>query len=269
MAMMNYRRDNKRSIAERMVVPLLIVLFLLVLYVFGPGLLNFSLRALLSVTVPVTKAAQTLSDAREDFFTLLSRKVSLVEENRALRRQAAELTLVRAENERLRSELALFTKAELPLSSLIAPVIIKPPHSVYDTLIIDISQLPEVRQGMLVLSLDGAALGTVAEVFGKVAKVLLFSSSGVQVQGTLGASTTPIDLVGRGGGTFRTTVPSRIKISIGEWIASPQLGGSIVALVEAVSPDASQLSTTVDARIPISFTALSNVVLIHAPALYP
>lgn len=269
MAMMNYRRDNKRSIAERMVVPLLVTLFLLVLYVFGPGLFNLSLRALLSVVAPVSRVTQELSDSREGFLMLISRKVSLVEENRVLRRQAAELTLVRAENERLRSELSLFTRAELPPSPLIATVIVKPPHSIYDTLIIDISRIPEVRQGMLVLSLDGAALGTVGGVFGGVAKVLLFSSSGVRVPSSLGASTTPVDLVGRGGGTFRATIPSRIKVAAGDWISSSQFGGRIVAIVEAVSPDSSQLSTTIDARIPISFNALSSVVLIHAPALYP
>ena len=252
-----------------MVFPLVCVLLLLVLFVFGPGLANLSLHTFLSMATPAWKVSNTLADNRESFISLFARKVSLVEENRALREQAAELTLVRTENKRLRTELALFTNADLPPLFLLARVMSKPPHSVYDTLIIDVSRLSGVRQGMFVLSLDGALLGTLAEVSGGLAKVLLFSSSGVRIPSSLGASTTPVDLVGRGGGTFRTTLPSRIKITVGEWITSPSFGGRIVAIVEAVTPDASQLSSTIDARLPVSFTALHTVVLIHATPLYP
>lgn len=271
MAMMNYERDSKRSLGRRMSVPLFIVLLVIVLYSAGPGLLHLSLRAILSGVSPALKGATTLAEGRGGFLAFLTSKESLVEENASLRKQASNLTLVRAENERLRAQLTTFESASAAVAptSLLATVIAAPPHSVYDTLLIDVSHIQNVRQGMLVLSLDGAALGKVSEVFGGTAKVLLFSSSGVQTPATLGASTTAIDLVGRGGGTFRTTVPSRVHVKVGDWISSPALGGHIVALVEAVTTDASQLSSTIDSRSPISLTTLNSVVISNASTLRP
>jgi len=269
MAMMNYERDSKRSLGRRMSIPLLIVLLIIALYSMGPGLLHLSLRAILSGVSPALKGAHILADGRSGFLAFLTSKESLMEENASLRRQATDLTLMRAENERLRARLATFEGAGFPAASLVASVIATPPHSVYDTLLIDVSKIGNVRQGMLVLSLDGAALGTLAEVFGGTAKVLLFSSSGVQTPSSLGARTTAIDLVGRGGGSFRATVPSRTRVDVGDSITSAVLGGRIVALVEAVTTDVSQLSSTIDARIPVPLHTLNSVILVHVPTLRP
>lgn len=266
---MNYERDNKRSFGKRMRTPLLIIFLVVVLYSIVPGLLHMSLRVLFMIVRPAVSVSATLSNERADFFSFFTSKEALVEENASLRRQATDLTLVRAENQRLRETLSTFNKALLPDKSILATVIAAPPRSVYDTLLIDISQTPNVRQGMLVLSLDGAALGTVAEVLGSTAKVLLFSSSGVQLSGSLGASTTAVDLVGRGGGTFRATLPSHVRVEPGERITSAHVGGRIVALVETVTMDSTQLSETLDARLPVSLTTVHTVVLIDVPTIHP
>jgi len=228
-----------------------------------------SLRALFMVVRPVLTISTTLTEERSSFFAFLSNKEALVEENLSLRRQATDLTLVRAENQRLRTKLASLEGRTLPQKSVLVSVLAAPPRSVYDTLLIDVSNVPNVHQGMLVLSLDEAALGTIAEVLGSTAKVLLFSSSGVQTAGSLSASTTSVDLVGRGGGTFRSALPSHIHIRPGEHITSANFGGRIVALVDAVTVDSTQLSQTIEARIPVSLTTLTTVILIDVPTVRP
>lgn len=263
MVMTNYERGNNTRLTKRLRTVLLCVLVVLVFVSWGPGIAGLATRSVLALFSPAWSIQNTVVEADNNFFALFRNKSDLSDENEELRRQSAELTLVRAENDRLQKTIAELSSARGGEGVLPARVLTKPPQSLYDTLIIDVEVDRPIRRGMTVLSLDGAALGSIADVNGSRAKVLLFSSSGVQSSGTLTGSSTSLELSGRGGGTFRAIVPRAVGIGPGDSITAPLYGSRVIALVESVLPDKTQLTSEVFARTPVALTTLNWVLVVY------
>lgn len=259
MRMTNYVRDRQKRRVRTPLFLLVLAVLLFAFWRFGGTAFSFIARGALFSLRPLWGVSATLEEGSfiHTFFT----KERLFKENSQLLRDHSALTELRAENARLKKETDELRKAQSDDVEFIARIIARPPQSLYDTLVLDIRGSTVVRPGMLAVTLDNTLLGTVRTVRGSTATVLLFSSSGVQTEGAVGASSTPLAFSGRGGGALRTLAPQVLGIAPGDVVNSPRYDGRVLAIIEKVNQKQGTLESVIDARVPYALSELKFVAL--------
>lgn len=189
----------------------------------------------LSVTEPVLKEQGVV---RESFFGLLAlikTKSSLIIENRELRRQLAEEQGKHVLINMLRNDLEnlAFGFAHLD-EKVVAPIISRPPVSLYDTALIAIDGPSSVEVGDYVAAAGGAVIGFVDAVFGKTARIRFFSSAGESHTFVLHKKNVPIVVVGVGGGMMQAVVPKDMDVEVGDVFVLPERRAAPVGTVAAL-----------------------------------
>lgn len=166
-------------------------------------------------------------------------KNSLLEENQNLKSQILEDQADRtnyhsvvAENEDLKE---ILNRQDLRSSMTLGAILGKPSQTPYDTLLIDIGAKHGVQEGEIVFALGNIPIGTIAEVYGGSAKVVLFSSpgevTGVMIRGVF------MELIGRGGGNFEIILPRDFVVLAGDTVVVPGINPDVVAVVETIISD--------------------------------
>lgn len=113
-------------------------------------------------------------------------------------------------------------------------VLLRPPQTPYDTLIIDAGSSMGIEKGNLVQSPEGVVLGTVANVFERTSVVELFSSYGKETVVHIGKEQIEMIAKGRGGGNFEAEAPRTVVISEGDVVVLPGLSPKAFAVVEEI-----------------------------------
>ena len=193
----------------------------------------------------------------------LDTKEALVRENTVLhmeltelRRQSFMAGVLERENERLRS----LAGRNAPDSFVAATVLTSSTYAPFDTFVIDVGTDAGVREGMVVSTAEGIAVGTVASARSNDAVVALFSAVGTMTNVVLSAtSTLHATLEGRGGGTMTLSLPRDIPMTVGDviqlthWLTLPI--GNIVSI--AATPE--DAYATVYVRSPVNMFELRYV----------
>src|SRR5437016_3002805 len=96
-------------------------------------------------------------------------------------------------------------------------VLIGPPHSPYDTLVLDQGSLEGVAVGQAVL-FQNVALGEISEVFSHTSKAKLFSTAGTDMEVVIGPNHVHVEASGRGGGNFIARLPKSVSIQKGDTV---------------------------------------------------
>lgn len=131
---------------------------------------------------------------------------------------------------------------------IVAGVLVRPPVSPYDTLVVAIDSQENVRVGARTYGPGGVPIGVVELVSQENAHVALYSSAGTETQGWIGEARIPITLVGFGGGMFRASVSKDALITVGEQVLIPGPGALPIGTVARIDADPSSPTALVHVR---------------------
>ena len=221
---------------------LAVVVLFFILRIFFPG-------AIAGIARPFWGTGAMLTDASAGASAFFGDKAQIVRERDA---RAREVVALQAENAALLArtkdlERLLGGRVE-PVPGTLAGVLIRPPVSPYDTLVLDQGTRGGVAVGQQVLGPGGLPLGTIESVAEDTARALLYSAPGRMTQGWLGEKRIPVSLEGASAGAFRTSVPRESVVAVGEPVYLPGPGAVPIGTVVRVDADPSTPRAVIHVR---------------------
>lgn len=157
--------------------------------------------------------------------------------------------LLREENEELRN---LFADAT-GTPAVLAGVIARPPHTPYDTLLLDRGEQNGVVRDAPVYYGKGLALGYIREVFPRTSLVTLFSSPGAEATVYVFGPDIFTTAHGEGGGVVRVSIPQGLTVREGDLVVLPSLSAKVLGMVTYVEsvPTEPEQSAYVVLNVPL------------------
>ena len=246
---MSYRIDRKTKRRKIEGIIACLLLLFLIIY-FRNGLwrgLSFAAQATFR---PVFILGENLGSKFSDLGAYFHSKKILRQDNEYMKFQLSEeanrmsnYNTLLSENEKLKEILnRIGEKRNLILASILA----KPNHSLYDTLIIDVGSKQGIIAGQKVFALGDIPIGYIAEIYPGSSKVVLFSNpkERTMVIVSLGRSRTGeagkdifLEAVGRGGGNFEMTLPRDFSLEPGTEVILPGIFPQVLAKVATIISD--------------------------------
>lgn len=199
-------------------------------------------------------------------FSGLASNKELARQNEALRAQLASSTialmdrnLLYADNIQLKERLG---RVATSTRSIVAAVILRPPGTPYDTLMLDAGSNDGVAVGDLVAAGGSVYIGKISQVYAGASRATLFSAPGeahdALVVPAAGASV-PVSLSGQGSGSLTGEVPAATQVAPGDAIVLQNLGIEFIATVTAVDSSAQNSFKTIYTQLPVNPLSLRFV----------
>lgn len=190
-----------------------------------------------SITAPLTMPfyavrhyLETSSEAvpvfLRDRLTLLTHIRELEERLSTQHDTEASLAFLTIENKELRGLLEATTTPRI-----LAGVIARPPHTPYDSIIIDRGSEDGILENAPVYLGGESAIGYVRTVFSTTALVVLFSSPGVESTVFVFGPNLFTTAYGEGGGIIRLSIPQGIEAREGDVVILPSLDTGVVGTI--------------------------------------
>lgn len=221
---------------------IVVVVMLFILRAFFPGTIAF-------LATPFWNAGRAATNTSGSVAAFFGDKAVLAEERDALRREVAAL------NEQNATLMARTVDLERLLggrseasAGILAGVLVRPPVSPYDTLVVDQGEAQGVTVGKRVKGAGGIPLGVIESVSTRTARVVLYSAPGRITEGWVGVSRTPVSLEGASAGAFRTSVPRERVVAVGEEVYLPGPGAVPIGTVIRVDTDPSSPRAVIHVR---------------------
>lgn len=260
MSLLRESRDRRARVERRKILAAALAGSLLMLFLaIAPDLLR---RLILPGAAAAWKAQALSARALDAFFGLLRSKYDLLLENRALRADLAELegklldrNLLAEEN----SELKLLLNRPDARESVLGVVLVHPPQSPYDTLIIDVGRARGITRGDLVIAGENIPLGRVNDVAGETALVTLFSTAGERTTVRIEGVEAPIEALGRGGGNFSARIPGEASLAHGALVRIPSIAANVLGVVRSAAKEESGAYTEVVFTTPVNIFEIDKV----------
>lgn len=154
--------------------------------------------------------------------------------------------------------------AEAP--SVLASVLMRPPQTPYDTLVIDLGEQDGIALNAGVSAGGTSLVGRVTDLYAHTARVTLFSASGETYDAVLltKSGSMPVSVEGQGGGSLRGQVPSGSDVKVGDPVVLPGIAGSLAATVERIDRGGESY-LTLYMRLPVDPFALRFVLVRTQP----
>lgn len=250
--MTNFRGSTKKKRTGRRVVLVLVVCILL-LNVFDVLWPHTAVRSLL---IPIRTARQWVATPFEHLAVSFKDKDVLVSENQMLKAKITELEL-RSLQQQVQQTLstALVAEQAYGTQGAVLPVLVRPPYSPYDTLVLDVRGRT-VLMGSNVFA-HGVLIGVVTQVDALTAVVTLHTSPGTKTLVRVGAM--DAEAVGQGGGRYVISVPKDIVIEQGAVVVAPEVFNTVLGVVGAVDPDAGGTFQDAHVSLPVALSTLEAV----------
>ncbi len=259
---MIYLRKSKKGGKKIIFISSLVILFLVLAFFLMSRTPDSLATVTRSVGFPIWKARNFFVDETKDTFNffrshnaLITENKRLKEENDTLRSTLLGLDTLKSEHEKL---LADFGRSTIE-KKVLASVLVRPPQTPYDTLILDVGSDNGIIPGNIFYSMSGFALGTINDVTKRTSKAILFSSTDVEVEGLVERSGFPINLRGKGGGIFEVQAPQDADILKDDVVIMPTLRGSIIGFVADIESSVTSAFRRVLVQIPINVSHLRFV----------
>lgn len=189
-------------------------------------------------------------------------KEALVSENTSLKAQVADLKSRLAERDQLAEENANLKQVlgrSGTMNLTLAAVLEKPPHSVYDTLVIDGGSGVGFVIGETVYAGGETPIGVISEVMPNSAIVRLYSAPGEKTDARLTPGNIDVTLVGRGGGNFETTIPHDFSVADATTVVTKEINPSILGVFKKITSDPRDPFQTLLLASPININELAFV----------
>jgi cell shape-determining protein MreC len=252
-------KNNRKSTRNRMLITFGIVFVVLVLGAFIIPRLGGAGRA---TAKPLWNITDNMSANLQSFFANFRSKRALQAENQSLKNKLAEINARLTDNDALASEntsLKELLGRDTKEHFILATVLVKPSHSLYDTLIIDIGSKLGVAVGNIVYAYGTIPIGTISNTATNTSTVTLFSTAGQQTTGRVLGSNIDIELVGRGGGNFEVKIPRDVVLAQNTEILLPGLQPKVIAVVAKSITDSRDPSQTFLLTSPVNINELNSV----------
>jgi len=231
----NYRPRNSALGESRKRVGVTLGIIVVVIVVLS--LLKSPLTNLVS---PLWRTSNIFSRTFSSIAALVHTKESLETENQSLKAELDSYSALaidsRAAEDSRDEILATFNRASTT-PGIASAVLVHPPETPYDILIIDAGSTDGVAVGDGVSTPEGVSIGHVADVSAHTARVELFSGSGDKTDAVLERNSLPVTLIGQGEGNFEFDVPKGVAVAVGDKILSPNIRAEMIAVVGDVVSD--------------------------------
>lgn len=179
---------------------------------------------------------------------------SLSEENMRLKGELASTTSALADRVMLRARVAELEsqlgRTDSAAHTVLAGVVMRPPATPYDTLLVDAGSTHGVAEGALVFE-GSAAVGSVAQVYTTSSRVALFSSPGQILEGMLNG-TVPVSVEGQGGGSLIAIVPVDTSVAVGDSVTISGIASPLALRVWGVERREGESFKTIYFRAPVN-----------------
>lgn len=235
-----------------------------ILFVLGALFFSVLDGAIMKVAEPFWKSQNILAMGVKNTISLFKTKSSLVKENQKLKAEISDYeSLLTSLRSVVTRDEALMASLGRPIrqQEVVASVLVHPPLTPYDILIIDAGQNSGLKVGDGVHLLDGGVLGVITETFSRSSRVRLISSSGERTNAVLERHQVPVVLVGQGGGNFKIALQRDVAVEVGDRITSPGIESRLVAIVEDVSMKPTDAFKEVLARSSANIFSIRLVVV--------
>lgn len=254
---MNYlqkNRQNKGNLKKIIIALAVFILgFLVVTFFKSNALLAFS---------PLWNLRNIAVSKTLDLGNFFKTKNSLIEENKNLKNQilldqslALSFRSLEQTNEELLKEIGGFSKE----TKLSAGVLVRPPQTPYDLLVIDSGANAGINKGSVVALPYGAYIGVVSEVKNKTSEVTLYTSYGIKTEAILERDQLPVTLIGQGGGNFEIKLPRSITIEIGDRVLSAGINPHLLGVVKDINVESTDAFKSVLVSSPQNIFNIRSV----------
>ncbi len=251
--------ERRRSGRRRLLALTLLVGLALALLSWGPVRQFF-----FSLATPLWRLEHSLSQS--NFFQYFKFKRTLIEDKQLLEQKLflaghllAENQILQAENETLKE---LLGRKEIKGPTVLAAVLVKPPITPYDELIVDVGTNLGAKVGDKVMAQGNVYLGEVSAVYGQTAKVNLYSTPGRKLAVALGADSIRVEAVGMGGGNFSIFLPREVEVKEGDVIVIPAITPNVFGIVEKVNFRDKDSFQTILFKSPVNISEVNLVEII-------
>jgi cell shape-determining protein MreC len=218
------------------------------IFVLGAVFFSLSDGGILRVLTPIWYGENFVARGVQNLFLFFHTKDSLIKENQSLKDKIASDQILLSSTQTLsdsQDNLLRTLGRNTSQKGITAAVLVHPPETPYDVLVIDVGASDGVSVGQAVaLSADsstmvyGPKIGVISEVFNKNSKVKLFSASGEKTSAVLERYSVPVVLLGRGGGNFELTLQREVEVEVGDKILSADISRVLVGVVKDVEVSA-------------------------------
>ena len=266
---MNYlRKSNQRQILKRLVPVVIVVLFAGItfsIHIIAP---DFFPRILNAVALPIWQARNGIADRINHTVDLIRSKQDLITQNETLTQKLAILKaaliskdMIERENTALRQMLGRNDLSK----TLLAEVLVRPPQSAYDTLILDVGSANGVRIRDKIVFPPDIVLGEIIEISEQTSKVKLFSTAGNKINIIIERNNISTIASGLGGGNLTIQLPREVNIEKGDLAILPGSSHLIVGFVEDIELDVTDSLARVLLKSPINIAETRFVLVRDYP----
>jgi len=252
--------EERKKYAQRRVLTNIIGLIVVMVILVTSPIRNF----LFSIAKPMWNFENSFLNT--NFPLYIKSKESLINERLAIEQKListgnllVENNVLRNENETLKD---LLGRKEIRDKTVLASVLVKPPRTAYDMLIVDIGADNNVNIGDKVIANANVYIGEVSEVFPHTAKIILYSTPGRNLPVTLGINSVSVEAVGMGGGNFNIYLPREVEVQEGDMIIVPSINPNVFGIVEKINFEDKDSFQTVLFKSPVNISELSFVEII-------
>lgn len=182
----------------------------------------------------------------------------------------ADAAALRAERDRLLAENAALVNQNMALTAQVkdtaalpagipAGVLVRPPVSPYDTVVLDKGERDGVRADAFVFATGGVPVGVIETVTAETSRAVLFSTPGRITEGWVGEERLPVSLEGRGAGAYSATLPRESGIQPGAIVYLPGPGALPAGTVVRIDSDPSSPRATIHIKPMVNAFSLTWV----------
>ncbi len=240
------------------------IIIIIVTILLGLGLIFYSGTFFNFLGRPLWLSSNFISEKIKDLTYLFKDKKSLQKENQNLREENFSLKLfhinyqiLENENIKLKETLNRLPKENFVLANILS----KNNQSFYNTFIIDVGDDHGLREGSLVLANGEIPIGKTEKVYKKTSLVTIFSSPQQETEAFIEGLNISINLIGRGGGNFETSVPMDLPVESGTSVFLPSKNLSVLAVVEEIISEPAEPHKKIILRSPVNTQDLKWVVV--------
>lgn len=224
----------RRSVIFSIAIPVIVILLLI-----GTPLFSWLLGPSHVLARPFWWVSQTLSASARTTTALAHSKKSLIAELNTAREALAGTSAVEAENRYLKNENAelqtLLNATPEPDTVVAARVLVRPPQTWYDALIIDKGTEHGIAVGDKVYAYGTIVLGTVVEASAQTSTIELYSASNRITDALIVPGNTPVQVMGTGNSGFRFEIHRDLALDENATIVSPD--GELLGTVKSIQFD--------------------------------
>jgi len=254
---------NRRRLFLKIGIPIVVVL----LVVCTP-IMSWLLGSGHVLAKPFWWLSQSIGTTVHSAVQNLASKKGLVRDINDLRSEVARLQAVDAENRFLRSEndelQTLLGGTPESHKGLLARVLVRPPQTWYDSLVVDRGERDSVRVGDRAYAYGTMPIGVVVGVSSATATIELYSAASRQTYAILIPGNVPVVADGRGNTELHFEVHRDVTVDEQSTVILPD--GQLLAAVESIQFDPRDPFRSVHAVMPVNMQYLRFVTIVPGPA---